>query len=297
MSEPTRTTLHTVFVTPGEARLRAGWRLVLQGLLMLALLLIFSVPLLFVMVAAPDLVVPGSMLATGAASVASVLLARRLVDRRSIVSLGLKWGRQAWQDVLAGIAVTLVQVGFIFGLLAALGWLRVTGAAWQDGMALRAVFYLVGWLGLFVLVGFYEELLSRGYQLQNLEAGTNTFWAVVLSSALFGFLHITNSNASAVSTLGIILAGFFLAYPYLRTRQLWFSVGVHIGWNFFLGPVFGFPVSGIDTFRLLDVEVTGPALWTGGVFGPEAGLIVLPALGLGALLVWALTRGRLPIAE
>jgi uncharacterized protein len=296
MSEPTRTTLQTVFFTPGEARLRAGWRLVVQGLLMLVLLLIFSVPLVFVMFAAPDLVVPGSMLATGAASVASVLLARRLVDRRSIVSLGLKWGRQAWQDVLAGIAVTLVQVGFIFGLLAALGWLRVTGAAWQDGMALRTGFYLVGWLGLFVLVGFYEELLSRGYQLQNLEAGTNTFWAVALSSALFGFLHITNPNASAVSTLGIILAGFFLAYPYLRTRQLWFSVGVHIGWNFFLGPVFGFPVSGVDTFRLLDVEVTGPALWTGGEFGPEAGLIVLPALGLGALLVWALTRGRLPIA-
>jgi uncharacterized protein len=54
--------------------------------------------------------------------------------------------------------------------------------------------------------------------------------------------------------------------------------------------VFGFPVSGLDTFRLLRHTVSGPELWTGGVFGPEAGLIVLPVLLIGSILVILYTR-------
>jgi hypothetical protein len=79
----------------------------------------------------------------------------------------------------------------------------------------------------------------------------------------------------------------------LRTRQLWLSIGLHFSWNFFLGPIFGFPVSGITSFTLLQVEISGPDLFTGGAFGPEAGLVVLPAQALGFLIVWAATRGRL----
>jgi membrane protease YdiL (CAAX protease family) len=82
----------------------------------------------------------------------------------------------------------------------------------------------------------------------------------------------------------------FLALPYLLTRQLWLSIGLHIGWNFFEGVVFGFQVSGLDTFRLLRHTVSGPELWTGGVFGPEAGLLVIPAIILGSLLVVAYTK-------
>ena len=136
-------------------------------------------------------------------------------------------------------------------------------------------------------------MLSRGYQLQNLEEGSNTFWAVVITSIAFGAAHLLNPNASWISMVGISLAGFYLAFGYLRTRQLWLPIGMHFGWNFFLGPVFGFPVSGLDFFHLIRVEVTGPDLATGGAFGPEAGLVVLPGLALGALLVWLYTRGRL----
>jgi hypothetical protein len=70
-------------------------------------------------------------------------------------------------------------------------------------------------------------------------------------------------------------------------------MGLHTGWNFFEGTVFGFPVSGIGDFpRLLHPAISGPALITGGPFGPEAGLVLLPALGLGAGLVYLYTRQR-----
>jgi hypothetical protein len=56
--------------------------------------------------------------------------------------------------------------------------------------------------------------------------------------------------------------------------------------------VFGFQVSGLDTFRLVLQTVRGPELITGGAFVPEAGLILLPALALGVLLIYPYTRGR-----
>jgi hypothetical protein len=129
--------------------------------------------------------------------------------------------------------------------------------------------------------------------LQNLEEGLNTFWAVLLSSMVFGTLHFLNPNANWFSAVGITLSGIFLAYAYLATRKLWLPIGLHIGWNLFLGPVFGFPVSGLESSGLIKAVVDGPLLFTGGEFGPEAGLLLLPALGAGALLVWLVTRGRL----
>ena len=84
-----------------------------------------------------------------------------------------------------------------------------------------------------------------------------------------------------------------MAYGYLRTRQLWLPIGIHIGWNFFEGVVFGFPVSGMGNYRLLRITVTGPELWTGGAFGPEAGLVLIPALLLGTLMIYVFTHRRL----
>ena len=121
-------------------------------------------------------------------------------------------------------------------------------------------------------------MLSRGYHLQTLASGINLFWGVLISSAIFGALHLANPNASWVAAVGIFFAGLFLALGYLRTGQLWLSIGLHIGWNFFEGVVFGFPVSGTASYPLLRIQVSGPPLWTGAAFGPEAGLIVLPAI-------------------
>ena len=141
-------------------------------------------------------------------------------------------------------------------------------------------------------MGWNEELLSRGYQLQTIASGLNLFWGVIISSAVFGLLHLGNPNATWVSAAGIFFAGVYLAYGYIRTGQLWLSIGLHIGWNFFEGVVFGFPVSGLDIYALTRINVQGPELWTGGAFGPEAGLIVLPSLILGAFLIYLYTRRR-----
>ncbi|MFZ5923462.1 MAG: CPBP family intramembrane glutamic endopeptidase [Chloroflexota bacterium] len=284
--------LSRIFLSPLEPRLRAGWRLLLQTLLLLLLASCIGVPVLFLTL----IPIPGfdhfdefAMLVYQVvefiAVTLSVYLARRFLDKRPFAGLGLKLDSRTLPDLLAGVGIAALVMALIFGLHLALGWLTVEGFAWEreglpsvlGGMALMFV--------IFALTGWNEELLSRGYHLQTLASGTNLLWAVVISSVAFGFLHLANPGATWTSAAGIFLAGLFLAYAYLRTGQLWLSIGLHLGWNFFEGPVFGFPVSGLDFFAMTRISVSGPELWTGGRFGPEAGLILIPGLLAGAIAV------------
>jgi len=284
-----------IFLTPDEPRLRAGWRLLAQTFAMFVLAIPLS-PLVLL-----AFLLTGTIweLAIGQISelilvTVTVFLARRFLDRRSIASLGLRWDISAAKDVLAGIGITFLMMALIFGIMSSAGWLTFNGFAWQTEPLPQVLGRVTLFLAIFVLVGWNEELLSRGYHLQTIASGTNIFWGVTLSSAVFGVLHIGNPGATWVSTLGIFLAGLFLAYGYLRTGQLWLSVGLHIGWNFFEGVGFGFPVSGLDVYPLARILVHGPALWTGGAFGPEAGLVILPALFIGTGLVFLYTRKHFP---
>ena len=285
-----RSILERIFVSPDQPRLRAGWRLLIQTILFF----LFGI---IVVVIAASLGIEITSFVFGnvlnfIATTASVYIARRWLDKMSFESLGLRPNRQALLDVLIGIGITIVQMGLIFVAMLGLGWLRFEGFAWEfDPISTVITGVLTFFIG-FIFVGWNEELLSRGYHLQTIASGINLFWAVVISSAVFGILHLANPDASWVSTAGIFFAGIFLAYGYIRTKQLWLPIGLHIGWNFCEGVVFGFPVSGTETYKLTRIEVTGPEIWTGGAFGPEAGLIVLPALLVGAFLIYLYTANR-----
>ncbi|OQY87863.1 MAG: hypothetical protein B6D38_11325 [Anaerolineae bacterium UTCFX1] len=293
-----------IFLTADKSRLRAGWRLALQTIL--AFLFLAGAGILIgvaLYITSPDLIeeftnssTPAmtalSMIAKALAFTASIFLTRRFFDKRSIASLGLTINFQALSDVLAGIVITFVQMGFIYLLMRAFGWITFQGFAWNFDPPDQVVGNVLLFLFIFLLVGWNEELLSRGYHLQTLASGLNLFWGVAISSVIFGFLHIFNPDASWAAALGTALAGLFFAFAYLRTKQLWLPIGLHIGWNFFEGVGFGFPVSGLTIYPLTRIEVSGPELWTGGGFGPEAGLIALPALIIGVGLIILLTRSR-----
>ena len=128
--------------------------------------------------------------------------------------------------------------------------------------------------------------------MQNLISGLNEYWGVVISAILFAVVHLVNPNPSSNAVIGLILSGIFFAFAYLRTRLLWLPIGIHIGWNFFEGTVFGFPVSGTSPFVLVRQTVNGPETVTGGAFGPEAGLVLLLALLIGFFLIFSYTRHR-----
>jgi membrane protease YdiL (CAAX protease family) len=292
--QPRRNFIATIFISPDEPRLRAGWRLLVQTILSLICVALITGALAFLPLSST---IGGAIaeLALTIGLTVSIFLARRFFDRRPIASLGLSFNRHTLPDLLFGVGAMGVVMGLIYLAESMLGWLRFEGFAWQTQPLSEVLLNTVlPMFGLFILVGWREELLSRGYHLQNLADGLNMTWGVIISSSIFGLLHLANPNSSLIAALGIFFAGLFLAYGYLRTRLLWLPVGLHIGWNFFEGVVFGFPVSGLNTPRLIQQVELGPDLWTGGPFGPEAGLIVLPALLAGAGLIYLYTRGRGP---
>jgi len=221
-----------------------------------------------------------------AAVLLATWLARRLLDRRLFLDLGLRLGRGWWTDLLFGTAAGGVLMAGIYAVEWAAGWLAFGGFAWE-GMEWGQLWPLLGTaFFIYVAVGINEEVMMRGYVMQNLAEGLNMFWAVLISSAVFGLMHLGNPYASWISTLNLAVAGLFLAAGYLVTRSLWLPIGLHFGWNFFQGTVFGFPVSGTGGFHLIRQTVAGPEWVTGGPFGPEAGLTGLVAMVAGTALIW-----------
>jgi len=232
-------------------------------------------------------------------------LAVALLDRRSFAALGLHFNRGWWLDFGFGLALGAVLMAFIFVVEWLAGWIIVVEFFRVGIPGLSFVNGVAGAFLLFLVVGITEELLARGYHLRNLAEGFN--WpefgarraliiAWLISSSLFGLLHVFNPNATWYSTLALMLAGLFLGLGYVLTGSLAIPIALHITWNFFQGTIFGFPVSG-NTFgniALFGIEQRGPALWTGGAFGPEAGLIGIITIGIGFVLTVAWVQWRQP---
>jgi membrane protease YdiL (CAAX protease family) len=194
-------------------------------------------------------------------------------------------------DILAGIVITGLMMGLIYIIELQAGWLTFSGFAWRVDQLGKAAGSLALIFLVFVLVAFQEELLFRGYIMQNLADGLNMIWAVIISSFIFALFHIINPGYSWMAFAGLLLSGIFIALGYVFTRQLWLPFGIHLGWNFFEGAIFGFQVSGLAGMpRLIVQSVSGPGFMTGGNFGPEAGVVLLPALLVGGFLIYLYAR-------
>lgn len=273
-----------------EQRFRAGIRIVV--FLVISILFIRSSSLISISWVASLLISLGCFVAA--------FLVVKGMDKRPISSIGLEVSKVWWIEFGLGILIAFLAQTIIFSIEYGFSWLEITGYGWQ-----RAGIEMWGWSAFTYLmtmlsVGFYEELLFRGYPIRNLAEGftieyispQQASWiAVLFTSILFGFAHAGNPNASTISTFNIILAGFMLAVPFLLTGRLAMSIGVHFSWNWVMGGIYGLPVSGLDGRRsVLQTNEIGPDLWTGGKFGPEAGLLGI--LGMIFILICILLYAR-----
>jgi hypothetical protein len=103
-------------------------------------------------------------------------------------------------------------------------------------------------------------------------------------------VHLDNPNVvPGFTLLNTTLAGIWLGVAYLRTRSMWFPLGVHWSWNWTMGAVLGLPVSGIDKLTpepVMRATDAGPAWLTGGAYGIEGGAACTIALLLSTLFIW-----------
>lgn len=184
----------------------------------------------------------------------------------------------------AGRGFAGVIVGFAL-FVAVVALMHVAGAARFDGEA--ASFDLLPMLAAAILAAVAEELAFRGGVFRILEDGYGTAVALVLSAALFGLMHSLNPGATIASTAAIAIeAGVLLGAAYALTDNLWLPIGLHFGWNFTEGGVFGVAVSGgVAGKGVFTVRLAGPRLLTGGKFGPEASVIAVAVCFAAALVL------------
>ncbi|XVQ89441.1 lysostaphin resistance A-like protein [Microbispora siamensis] len=200
----------------------------------------------------------------------------------------VRWSeRRAPVEVAAKGAASAVGRGLLIGVgmfaavilnIALIGGYRVDG--------LGSVTGAIGLLGFTAAAAVTEELIFRGILFRIVEKWTGTWIALALTGLLFGLMHLGNQNASLWGGIAIAIeAGSMLAAAYAATRTLWVPIGLHFGWNFAEGGVFSTEVSGNGASEgLLHGVTSGPALLTGGEFGPEASTY---AVVFGALLTIA----------
>ncbi len=215
---------------------------------------------------------------TVAVSFLSYALFVRLVEGRRPAELSF---RRAPAELLAGIlgGAALVSTSILLIWLA--GGYRI--------LETRSIAMTAPVLIAALLSGFIEEILARGVVLRIAEEALGSWPALGLSSLLFGLLHWWNPHASAWTSLVIAAeAGLLLGAAYLLTSRLWLPIGIHLSWNYTLGGIFGAPVSGHAADGLVEAELSGPALISGGAFGPEASIFMLAVcLPAAALMLCA----------
>lgn len=165
-----------------------------------------------------------------------------------------------------GFGIGILYFVIVTGVIALLGGYKI-GEIGNDWTALAKSLFT------FLVVAVGEEVLFRGIVFRMLDQQWGTTAALILSALLFGFVHITNDNATVWSSVAIAVeAGLLLGAAYKWAGSLWLPIGIHWAWNFFQGPVFGFAVSGNDTSSLIKPVIEGSEWLTGGTFGAEASI-------------------------
>lgn len=96
----------------------------------------------------------------------------------------------------------------------------------------------------FLIVGFQEELVFRGYFLNRLSVALTERRANLLSALFFLLIHVPGwlrrgmPAASMVETgAGVFLLGLFFGYAFRKDRCLWSAVLLHMVWDVFSGIV------------------------------------------------------------
>ena len=197
----------------------------------------------------------------------------RLMEKHWPTDLSL---RRLIPHTLLGLLVGLIFMTLVVSTITASGYATVDWNGFS-GTQQFSMFML------FLAVAVGEEMIFRGVIFRWLDERWNTWVALLISAILFGWMHISNENATWWSSLAIAIeAGLLLGAAYKWSGTLWVPIGIHWAWNYVQGNVFGLAVSGMkvgDT--ILETNVNGPDIITGGAFGPEASII---AVILGTLI-------------
>ncbi|SNS37969.1 hypothetical protein SAMN05421770_101735 [Granulicella rosea] len=303
--QPRKHPLHNLFI--GDDGLRAGWSVLLffafvAGFATLWHMLVRQLHLMRGMGAHAPMTWTRVLLTDGGNFAIFALAAwlMSLIERRRFGIYGLS-ARRWLGDFLAGLAWGLAALSLLIGCLFATHLLAFDGVSLHGA---NAVGLGAKWLLAFLLVGFFEEFLTRGYIQYTAARGirrlvlrvapdsphadTIAFWitAILLSAALFMYLHTGNPGETFIGILAVGVAGLTFVFSLWRTGTLWWAIGFHAAWDWAQSYLYGVADSGgMVAGHLLNTHPTGSPLLSGGTTGPEGSIFVIPTLALVCLAI------------
>lgn len=207
------------------------------------------------------------------------ILAWKITTKRKLSDMGFTPLKSDYKELIAGLIFGIVSISIVFGAIVLSGQGEI--ATWKPHFTVSQLLYLL----MFILVGFAEELLSRGYIMSVLRQTKSIAAIMIIPSVIFALLHSTNSGIGIIPYINLTLVGILFSYMYLKSGNIWMPIGYHITWNYFQGNVFGFKVSGTEVEGMLSTTYTKDSFLNGGAFGPEGGLFVTVILLIGFVAV------------
>lgn len=206
----------------------------------------------------------------------------KVIEKNALSSLGFV--KRNWLKYLGwGIMFSLVQMGVIALVYQVSG----IGSFELNELSLEPILFILGLFPFWLLQGGTEEVATRGWLLTRIAARTNLPLSIVISSSLFGILHMGNAGVTFLSVLNIILDGVLAGLLFIYTDSIWLVVAQHGTWNYVQGNLLGFQVSGTgaDTSIFSFTMGSGPDWLTGGTFGAEGSIITTLVLLVSLVIV------------
>lgn len=190
------------------------------------------------------------------------------IEKRTFISMGFI-KRHICKQYIKGMCVgallisAIVLIGILFNTFVFDG----SNANWDIKITLL-------FLGGFLLQGFYEEVVFRGFLMISIIRKNTILAAMVANSLLFGLTHGFNNGFQVLALFNLILFGMFVSIYFLKTGNIWGVSAIHSMWNFIQGPIYGFNVSGMaQSQSLFTFKINNCEILSGGTFGLEGSLL------------------------
>ena len=148
----------------------------------------------------------------------------------------------------------------------------------------------LGWFSIYLLAAVIEEITARGILFRLITDKWNVVAGLVVSSIIFGLVHLFNPNATALSCLRIAITGGWLcAIAYAYHRTLWVPIGIHWAWNYIQSNIFehSVPGSALNSPPILILASKGVKFPAGIEFDTEVS-IISTAIGVAISVVYTI---------
>lgn len=164
-------------------------------------------------------------------AIAVVYLFWRYVDRENTEVIGLKWRSSSLKLLGMGVLGGTLEIGLIILLSLAAGTLWFQGSGFGIYSAAELQSSLVYGLLAFMLVGFGEEAVFRGYIQKRLMLNLGNGWALLVSSVIFMAAHVF-TYGKLLDFIDVALGGAVLGYLYILTDSLYLPAAYHFIYDY-----------------------------------------------------------------